>query len=168
VSPDLRDKRWLTCKLCKAWALSWGDWLYILQASGLLVAVELGLKLVPLKTLMALLQGRGSGAEERPSEEAVSFERMAYLVEVAARYHVLKLACLQKALVLYRLLQRQRVEVDLVIGVMKAEERLAAHAWLEYRGQVIGGGPVDAYAPLRRFDGGEALARNLERQRQTP
>ena len=130
MSPARSASRRLAGKLRKAWALSWGDWLCLLQASGLLLAVELGLKCVPLKTLMALLQGRGSGVDKGPSREAVSCERLAYLVEVAARHHVLQFFCLQKALVLYRLLHRRGIEVELVIGVMKAAQRLVAHAWL--------------------------------------
>jgi hypothetical protein len=94
---------------------------------------------------------------------------MAYLVEITARYHVLKFTCLQKALVLYRFLKRKGVEVELVIGVMKAEERLVAHAWLEYHGRVIGGGPaVDRYAPLHGGDSRQSLAKVIASERQTP
>jgi len=169
VSPALRTKRRLPGKLRKAWALSWRDWLCLLRASGLLLAVELGLKCIPLKTLMALLQGRGVGVVAEPSGEAGSCERLAYCVEVAARYHVLQFSCLQKALVLYRLLHRQGIAVELVIGVRKADERLAAHAWLAYHGRVIGGGPaVDCYAPLHSCDSGEALAKGRAREKATP
>lgn len=169
MSLQCKGRGWLIGKLRKASrALSRSDWLLIMQASGLLLAVELGLKLVSFKTLMALLQGRGSVSGEGPSADPVNPERVAYLVEVASRYHMLKPTCLKKALVLYGLLRRRGIEVDLVVGVRKAEGRLEGHAWVKHDGQVIGGGPVgERYTPLHRFEGGEALARTIRRLRRS-
>ena len=159
----------LTRKLRKAWALSRAEWLLLIRASGLLLAVELGLKLLPFKTLLALLRGSGVMKGERPVGHPVSLGRMAYLVEVASHYHVLEPTCLKKALVLYRLLRRRGMAVELVVGVTKAEGKFEAHAWLEHRGQVIGEGPaVDRYAPLRCFNGGDVLAKDIRGRRQTP
>ena len=167
MCPHLRDRRWLTRKLRKAWVLPWTEWLFLIQASVLLPAVALGLKLLPFKTLLALLQDRGTVESDALGKRIVNPERAASLVEVASRYHMLKPTCLQKALVLYRLLRRKGVEVELIIGVTKAKGALEAHAWLEYHGRVILGGQVERYAPLHWFDGGEALAKSIVRQRQT-
>ena len=168
MSPHFRHSRWLTRRLRKAWALSWADWCLLLQASSFFLAVELGVKLLPFKTLMVLLQRRGSVEGDELGQSTVSSDRVAYLVEVASRYHVLTPTCLKKALVCYRLLRKKGVEVELVVGATKVESGLAAHAWLEHHGRVILGGPVEEYAPLRWFDSGEALARNIARRKHTP
>ena len=168
MSLHLRHRRRLTRRLRKAWTLPWADWCLLLQASGLFLAVELAVKLLSFKTLMIFLQRGGSVDGDALGESPVSPEHVAYLVEVASRYHVLKPTCLKKALVCYRLLRKKGVEVELVVGAMKGESGLEAHAWLEHHGRVILGGSVEGYAPLRWFDGAAALARNIERQRQTP
>ena len=164
MSPHLRDRGWLTRKLHRAWALPWTEWLFLIQAAILLPAVVLGLKLLPFKTLLALLQRRGTVVCDAWGKGIVNPDRAAYLIDMVSRYHVLKPTCLQKALILYGLLRRKGVEVELMIGVTKIKGALEAHAWLEYHQRVILGGPVERYAPLHGFDGAAALARNIERQ----
>lgn len=149
MSLQCRGRGWLTEKLRRARALSAAEWLLLIQASSLLLAVEPGLKLLPFKTLLALLQQTGAAGQAGRLEGAVSPDRVAYLVEVASRYHVLKPTCLKKALVLYRLLRRRGVEVELVIGVRRAEERLEAHAWVQHGRRAVGGGrEAERHAPL--------------------
>ena len=165
----LKNRRWLIRKLCKAWGLSWAEWFLLVRASGLFLAVALGLKLLPFETLLARLGGRGRVKGERPGGHPISVERVAYIVELASRYHMLKPTCLKKAIVLYRILRTRGVAVELVVGVTKAEGQLKAHAWVDHRGQVISGGAaVDRYLPVGWFGGGEATGKRLARQRQTP
>jgi len=59
---------------------------------------------------------------------------MAYLVDVAIRYQIRPVRCLQRALVLQRLLAKQGLETELKIGVQKRNGILFAHAWLESAG----------------------------------
>ena len=87
-------------------------------------------------------------------------DRAAYLVEVASQLQLRKPTCLHKALVLYGLLRRKGVEVDLVIGAKKAADALAAHAWLEHQGHIIlGAAEAACYAPLLALDAAGGLAR---------
>ena len=164
MSLDSSDRGWLTRKLRKAWALSWAEWRFLLQASGLFIAVEVGLKLLPFKSLLTLLEGRGSVGGEGRCEDRVGFHREARLVEVASRYHVLKPTCLKRALVLYGLLRRKGIAVELVIGATKAGGKLEAHAWLEHQGLVTLGGPEgEQYAPLHHVGGWETSPENIGR-----
>lgn len=160
MSPALNNSGWLTRHLRKAWALSWTERLLLLESAALLLAVELGLKLLPLKNLMALLEtGRsvnGTGA----SQDSVGAERMAYLLEIASRYLVPKATCLKKSLALYGLLNRKGIPAKLVIGAAKADGRLDAHAWVEHQGRVLTAGPsVERYARLGGFAVEDALAK---------
>lgn len=41
---------------------------------------------------------------------------------------------------------------ELIIGVRKAEQRLDAHAWLNWQDFVVTGGQVDEYSELRPTD----------------
>ena len=116
-------------KLAKARELSHGEWLLLLQSSVFLPAVRCGLKLLPFKTVMALFAGKQS-------------------LEVASCHHFLKPTCLEKALLLIRILRQRGLEADLRIGTAKTDGRFEAHAWVEHRGQVLLGGPVERYSSL--------------------
>ena len=135
-------------KLAKARELSGAEWLLLLKVFALLPVVRLGVKLLPLKTLLSVFRGKQSRNGQETGEDLIGPDRLAYLVEVASRHHVLKPTCLEKSLVLYGILRRRRVEADLRIGTTKKDGRFQAHAWVEHRGQVLLGGPVERYSPL--------------------
>lgn len=61
--------------------------------------------------------------------------------------------CLTEALVVQRFLRRRGYLSDLRFGVRKAQSRLEAHAWVEYRGTVIIGarGLSREHVPLPQF-----------------
>ncbi|OFV94540.1 MAG: hypothetical protein A3H28_11795 [Acidobacteria bacterium RIFCSPLOWO2_02_FULL_61_28] len=138
-------------KLAKARDLSRGEWLLLLQSSVFLPAVRCGLKLLPFKTVMALFAGKQSLDAldgKRVRSDRIRPDRLAYLVEVASCHHFLKPTCLEKALLLIRILRQRGLEADLRIGTAKTDGRFEAHAWVEHRGQVLLGGPVERYSPL--------------------
>ncbi len=128
-------------KLRKAFALSASDWLLIVQATIWFAVVELGLRVLQLRTLVAILQGERSSNRESHDQSFVNPERAGYCVELASRLHPLDPTCLKKALVLYALLTRRGFDLQLLIGATKIEGKLDAHAWLEHQGRVIPGGP---------------------------
>lgn len=58
--------------------------------------------------------------------------------------------CLTKTLVLQRILRRRGVETDVVVGVARDATALAAHAWLEWNGEILIGAGSTNFAPLWR------------------
>lgn len=74
----------------------------------------------------------------------------ARLIEIAARHHVVRARCLQRALVLHRWLRDERLPSSLRIGVRKESGGLTAHAWVELAARVVAE-PEDVplkFAPL--------------------
>jgi hypothetical protein len=145
MSPRQNDGG-LAAKLHKARQLSASDWLLILQSAAWFAAVELGLRLLPLRTLVRILQGRRRRTAGRLH---IRVERASRCVDLAARLCPFPATCLRKSLVLYALLSRGGLEVELFIGATNKDGKLDAHAWLEYEGRAITGGPpTERYAPL--------------------
>ena len=123
-------------RLYKFLALPWrGKWLYLNTAFWLLV-VKAGLYLLPFERLRGWL-ARFDGPP-KPADR----EEMRAIIQAIERIGQwlapLRINCLPQALVGQRLLGRRGFDVQLKIGVLKHPgDRLAAHAWLEYEGQVI-------------------------------
>ena len=142
-----RNDGWLATKLRKARQLSAPDWILIVQSAAWFAVVEAGLRLLPLRTLARILQGRRRAP--RASGRRVSAEHASRCVDRAARLDPFRATCLKKSLVLYALLSRRGLEVELFIGAAKTGGKLDAHAWLQHQGRVITGGPATGrYAPL--------------------
>jgi len=138
---------WLARQWRKARELSASDWMLIVQLTGWLVVVELGLRLLPLRTLVGILQGRHRARAANGA--GVKAEHASRCVDLAARLDPFPATCLKKSLVLYALLSRRGLAVELFIGAAKTGSKLDAHAWLECQGQVVTGGPpTERYAPL--------------------
>lgn len=138
--------------------LSGADWGVFLQAWFLLLAVDVGLRLLPFRWVQGWAARAKPGRADLASEQVSgTLERLQRLVDVAARHHLYRMSCLRHALVLQRLLGRRGIRADLRFGVRREEAELRAHAWLEHAGQPIGapGGVAGHYAPLvaRETDG---------------
>jgi hypothetical protein len=59
--------------------------------------------------------------------------------------------CLPRAVAGQLMLWRRGMRSALVIGVRKEHHALRAHAWVEYGGGYVCGGPADDYRPLVAF-----------------
>ncbi|MBI5411263.1 MAG: lasso peptide biosynthesis B2 protein [Nitrospirae bacterium] len=119
------------------------------QAWVLLILAELGLRLLPFHSLLSLRRGFQRASQDSLPPPPLFIARLAWLVEVAGRYSVIKATCLKQALVLSWLLERRGLSTLLRIGVSRRAGALKAHAWLELDGQVILGLPVhEQYEPL--------------------
>jgi hypothetical protein len=154
----------LAFKLRKAFQLSASDWLLVIQAVGWFAVVEFGLRVLKLKTLLALLQNDRQADREGCARAPTNPERVGYCVELASRLHPLRPTCLKKALVLLALLARRGVKARVIIGAAKSDGKLDAHAWIEHQGRVIMGGPArDRYSTLYGRDGDRLLVRGRER-----
>ena len=102
-----------------------------------LLAVKAGLYLLPFERLRGWL-----ARFDEPAGKPADMEEMHAIIEAIERIGQvlapLRINCLPQALVGHRLLGRKGFDVHLKIGVLKNRgDRLAAHAWLEYQGQVI-------------------------------
>jgi hypothetical protein len=133
-------------KLRKAFALSALDWILIVQATLWFAVVAVGLRLLQLRTVLAILHGeKRSDRNSRSHSTGIASgnpQRAAYCVELASRLYPLRPTCLQKALVLYALLARRGFDVRVLIGAARDGIRLDAHAWLEHQGRIILGAPT--------------------------
>ncbi len=90
------------------------------------------------------------------SPEASGIDRVVRWVDVAARHHFLKVTCLRRALVLLALLERWGFMPELRLGVRREGPGLAAHAWVEIEGHVVGepSDPEDRFSLLQPTGGG--------------
>ena len=140
----------LARKLRKACGLPTRERMLLIEAAAWFPAVELALRLVPLRRLLALCEW-GS----RPDTSPIGFspERASRLVEAAARVYPLHATCLKKALVLYALLARRGLSARLLLGTAKEDGKFRAHAWVEHEGKVVLGGQEDSgYLSLCSLD----------------
>ena len=93
---------------------------------------------------------RGRRPSDDPARHAV-VARLGRAVTRAARHGVFRPQCLARSIALSRLLARAGVvDAEVRVGVRRDGGRLAAHAWVEWRGLVVGDTPanVSGYVPL--------------------
>ena len=69
--------------------------------------------------------------------QMVQASMMTDLVAVAAERSFSIVPCWLRALVLYRLLQRQRIRSEIRFGVVRKGKGIQAHAWVELDGRVF-------------------------------
>jgi len=65
-------------------------------------------------------------------------QQLCRIVLAAARYSPLSFTCLERSLVLRRLLASRRITAQLRIGARKNGDKFEAHAWVERNGAAIG------------------------------
>ena len=140
-------------RFARVFELSPREGIILAQAWALFFLVDLGLKSLPFKHLLALCQKwplrNGRDVAPVPSP---SLTRVVWLVEVAGRYTPVNGTCLKKALVLSWILGRRGIATTLRIGVARHEgTSLTAHAWLERGGEaLLGQAEVECHEPLAR------------------
>lgn len=147
MSP-LLSARTIARKLGRLRALAPEERRALVQGWVLLAGLQVGLRILPFKRLMRLLRADGLRAAARGPRP----ERLAFLVEVAARYQWPAPTCLVKSLAVYALLVRRGLDAGLVISARKKDGRVDAHAWPEHMGRPLtdaAAGP--GYEPLMRW-----------------
>ena len=121
----------------------------LISTALLLGAVQLGLWLLPFRTLQrGLIQLAWAHAASHSTNQP-SVDRLVWAVAVASRY-VPNATCLPQSLAAQVLLSWHGYLTQLRIGFARDEEgRLKAHSWLEKEGEVIvGGEDYLHYTPL--------------------
>lgn len=113
----------------------------LLQAPVALPLVALALHRYGLGRAQAFLGRRPPGrvAPIDPQVRRSEADRLAWSVDVVARYAPRTPNCLQRSVVLWWFLHRRGLAGELRIGVRRASETgsLEFHAWVEYAGVVI-------------------------------
>jgi hypothetical protein len=96
-------------KLRTALALSWRDWWHLFQAWLLLLAVDLGLRLLSFARVQELVRlGRKAG-QPQAGAAAATIQRLRRLVGIAGRHHLYPMSCLRQSLALQWLLGRRGI-----------------------------------------------------------
>lgn len=126
------------------------DRVVLVQAWALLLLVRLILHVLPFKTVRAFCQHVRARPEGPPCREIhTDIQRVARLVDVAGRYHLVTSTCLTEAMTLARLLGHRGITTAIRIGVAHQGGHVIAHAWLEREGRPIYGlSDESPYAPL--------------------
>lgn len=124
------------------------QWL-ALEAAGDLLALKAILVFIPFKHWRGLLRAP-KGSPPGDSTDAQVAEIVWAVDRVSSRFPK-QLLCLPRALAVRAMLERRRIPCQLRIGVSRDNDgRFAAHAWLEYQGQIVIGDLPDLarFAPL--------------------
>ncbi|MDH3692366.1 MAG: lasso peptide biosynthesis B2 protein [Gammaproteobacteria bacterium] len=146
-------------KLAKARQLGLMDWFLLTEAWVQLFLTHCTLSLLPASRWMPKLVRRPTTNKSmRLPLECKSEQRLITAVNIAARYHILPMTCLRRAMTLQAILARRGSFATLRMGVRKSKTEISAHAWLELGSRVINDDPdvhlqfspldIDALAPI--------------------
>lgn len=124
--------------LRRARSLSLADWLAVSQAWLVLLAADLGLRLLPFARIERLFTVRRASAEGTAGVRMDAVARCAWATSAAARRHLRPMRCLPRSFCLRWLLGRCGVSAQLRLGVAREESGLLAHAWVEVAGRPVG------------------------------
>lgn len=118
----------------------------------LLTLIRLAMWLLPFRTLQSLVN-RSSQISSKQAK--INIDTITWAVEISSRYMPGGVKCLARALTTQILMNWQGYSSQLRIGVAKENNAtLAAHAWVEYQGQVIMGNlsDLERFTPLLSID----------------
>lgn len=106
-----------------------------IQTYMFLLIVRMGLLLFGFGKVYRFIAGVKPRNREilRNADERIN--KVCYTVKAASRYQFVQSQCLEQSFVLYYLLKREGVNVNLCIGVSKWP--FASHAWVEIQGEII-------------------------------
>jgi hypothetical protein len=128
--------------------------LLVLEALAVVVAVRMGLWLLPFQKLRVLVTEVGQRPIRSHRSNSLPIDRIAWAVRATSQY-VPQATCLTQALSGQVLLARRGHPTRLRIGVAKkSQEGLGAHAWLECEGRIVLGdhGSLAVYTPFPSLD----------------
>jgi hypothetical protein len=127
----------------------------LLRASALLPLTNVCLRLAGFRRSKQWLENLGvpggTAVALSPADQLAAAERVARIVSVAERWGLGSPSCLERSLVLWRLLRRQGVSAQLHIGARKNNQALEAHAWVECEGIVLNDSD-EVHRHYSRFD----------------
>lgn len=113
-----------------------------LQAFSAFTLTATALHWVSLPALRRQLWRALSANVQLPESQRLPMPRVLRCAAVASKLTPMPATCLARALVVEALLRRHGYAVQMRIGVRRPESQsFAAHAWLEYDGKIVVGGP---------------------------
>ncbi|MCD6291053.1 MAG: lasso peptide biosynthesis B2 protein [Anaerolineae bacterium] len=115
----------------------WG----VLQAWSLLLAADVGLRLLPFRLMRHLIiigEREKDKGNISPEEAAAIVARWHRLVSIAGQHHIRPMLCLRRAIVLRWLLAKEGLAAQVRIGLHKENNSFYTHAWVERNGKAIG------------------------------
>ena len=135
--------------------LSLQDWLMLAQAWWALLGFSALLHFYGFDQLANSSRGESG----RVSNALLFSERIALLVELASRLHLLPMTCLTQSLALRWMLGRRGIPAQIKIGLHKNVLPVQAHAWVEVNGQALGETSkiMGRFTVLEAFDHAERL-----------
>ncbi|MBI3696751.1 MAG: lasso peptide biosynthesis B2 protein [Acidobacteria bacterium] len=142
-------------RLVRAADLSWRDWWSLAEAFTTLLVVTVAARTVSFDRLQRRAMTIRDGPARRLDETREMIRRTVWLVAVAANHHPIRMRCLARSVALVWMLARRGCATELKLGVRREEERLEAHAWVEWRGEAVNDSPAshDRFAPLEPVRG---------------
>lgn len=130
----------------KLLALSLKETWLLTVATGLVLASELALRTSRPTTLLRLLERTRRTCRPRTVPEP---EQLVRFVGIADRYAPGKSSCLRRAIALHCLFACHGIEAVFRIGVLREQDTVHAHAWLETPGgKAYGLTEQPVYVPL--------------------
>ena len=106
----------------------------LFEAAFLLPTVSLALRTIGWARVQRFIERKPFKTARCSLEEA---RHIAGLVEAVTRRSPLENTCLQRSVVLWRVLRRRQFEAELRFGVRKADGVPQFHAWVEHDGEVL-------------------------------
>ena len=106
----------------------------LLRALVLLPMVDFELRLRGWRRCHARLAAWAKRRTKSPTAGSLPPERIAWVVERAARNVPWPATCLRRSLVLWALLERAGIAAELRLGFRKVKGAFEAHAWVELNG----------------------------------
>ena len=132
--------------LSKAWALPAQDKWLLAQSLVVLPVNGLALRLMSFKRWQAILSRFAllDGARPEATIEARldSARKTATIVRIAAARGPYRGNCLPQSLTVWWLLRCQKLDSHIRFGARKADDKLAAHAWVEFHCVALNDGPA--------------------------
>lgn len=132
----------------KLLTISGREWRDLLAAQWALWRAEWSMKRRPTGALLADWSAGGEATAPADSAALPRAREIGTAVRRAALYGFSRPQCLARSLAITTMLEREGIEGAIVrIGVRPDDARLAAHAWVEYAGEIVG----DSLAHVRGF-----------------
>ena len=143
----------------KFWKLAPVERRLLFGALGDLLAVRVGLRVLPLQRILTYskrLQAQTSEVGRfygLPESSVVSVHQIAWAIRTVGRYLPGGGNCLVKSLAGHFMLARRGYASQLQIGAARDDGQFKAHAWVECEGQiVIGAAGVSQYTPFPNLE----------------
>lgn len=109
----------------------------LLAALGGLPIIIAGVRLLGYKRVHRLLSVPRTAIPQPSNSRRTDADRIAAMVQLAARHGLVRGNCLSRSLLLWRMLQRRRIPAEIRFGVRSDVAGMQAHAWVEQDGRAL-------------------------------